>query len=152
MAPGFENFFPKGKGGRVRAKKGKDGEKGESKKGSGNRERPSSGGSGPEGENEIMKFLQDPKNRPLIISALVLGGTALMLSTSGPDVREINMQEFRRSYLELGRVSEGLLFRHPSSPHRCPLCSTRSFDILRSIGSKLQTSPLRKSSLAIQRM
>eukprot|EP00730_Choanoeca_flexa_P016057 TRINITY_DN7509_c0_g1_i1.p1 TRINITY_DN7509_c0_g1~~TRINITY_DN7509_c0_g1_i1.p1 ORF type:complete len:760 (+),score=254.58 TRINITY_DN7509_c0_g1_i1:185-2464(+) len=104
---GFENFF-KGKNARPSRTKGnKSSDKGsENAKSKRSNSNGNKGPTPPEGENEIMKFLQDPANRPLIVSAVVLGGASMLLLNSGPQLREINFQEFRRSYLELGRVEK----------------------------------------------
>eukprot|EP00045_Choanoeca_perplexa_P016614 m.225511 g.225511 ORF g.225511 m.225511 type:complete len:761 (+) comp17309_c1_seq3:164-2446(+) len=105
---GFENFFPKGKGKPKPSRSGKSSKDNKSSKDSSDKKRSTSGGGkGPESEeNELMKFLQDPSNRPLIVAAAVLGGTSLLVLNSGPQLREINFQEFRRTYLELGRVEK----------------------------------------------
>lgn len=102
---GFENFFPKGKG------KAKPRQKSTEKtnKKSNNQDGGGQGSSrGPGGDNGIVAaltaWLQNPQNRPLIISTAVVVALSTLLMNTGPNVREITWQDFRNSYLERGAV------------------------------------------------
>jgi AFG3 family protein len=128
LLTGFGNFFPKGKG-----KGGKPGENApkSDKKSSGPRPQKESGGGGgggggggsgrggsggggakpppppetPKSFEELIAFLSHPENRTSVMALIVataVGGALLMGDSKDT---EINWQDFRRNYLDQGRVT-----------------------------------------------
>lgn len=64
------------------------------------------GGSDDSAEAAMMKFLQDPANRPVIALAIIGTGLAASMLVDTRVQKEINWQQFRTHFLETGLCQE----------------------------------------------